>query len=465
MHLSSKGDKVFNLILDNNKKEGNTTALYTAYYGSDEIAGLPAGSTVKNSQGENIVVTDAIDWNKSVPITLGSSAIDTVDGTEVKINTGETEAEAETEGKTDTKVVEAMKSAAARAANTEINGLNEAVAKTKTVTETAGTAKAELEKAKVQVSDSDTVTLYVQPYLDIKVKDAEVKGSGGGESTTEITAITLDIKAMVKTIASTATSANKIDTTGGECETKNAVQIGEAKTATVKTPVTITIPLPSGFVNGENTSVYVKHTKDDKSMSYVYTAKVSSKKDTGEATTQATTHYYATFVNPHGFSEFVLTKSNPAVAGNGTEEYADLQSAIDAANDCGKITIKKAGMYNVKIGGSTDKTIKFESGVENGTITINTNVGTVTLANKGDAGSVTYYAPKTPTTTDTPIVIPSYTPSYSGSSSSSGNTYSWYFNPTPTPTPVPVMVAPAVALPKTGDMTIWQSILSFFGLI
>ena len=60
----------------------------------------------------------------------------------------------------------------------------------------------------------------------------------------------------------------------------------------------------------------------------------------------------------------------------------------------------------------------------------------------------------------TPVVPVTLTP-YSGGSSSSGNTYSWYFNPTPTPTPVPV----AVVLPKTGDMTIWQSILSFFGII
>ncbi len=44
----------------------------------------------------------------------------------------------------------------------------------------------------------------------------------------------------------------------------------------------------------------------------------------------------------------------------------------------------------------------------------------------------------------------------SGSSSSGGHSH--YY---PTPTPVPA----AVIMPKTGDMTIWQSILSFFGLI
>ncbi len=47
------------------------------------------------------------------------------------------------------------------------------------------------------------------------------------------------------------------------------------------------------------------------------------------------------------------------------------------------------------------------------------------------------------------------TVSYTVRSGSDGRYY-----PTPTPSPVPV----AVVLPKTGDMTIWQSILSFFGI-
>ena len=35
----------------------------------------------------------------------------------------------------------------------------------------------------------------------------------------------------------------------------------------------------------------------------------------------------------------------------------------------------------------------------------------------------------------------------------------------PTPTPTPAVVPVSIVLPKTGDMTIWQSILSFFGLL
>ena len=39
-----------------------------------------------------------------------------------------------------------------------------------------------------------------------------------------------------------------------------------------------------------------------------------------------------------------------------------------------------------------------------------------------------------------------------------GSSHHYYPNPTPIP---PIIVNP----PKTGDMTIWQSILSFFGII
>ena len=46
---------------------------------------------------------------------------------------------------------------------------------------------------------------------------------------------------------------------------------------------------------------------------------------------------------------------------------------------------------------------------------------------------------------------------YSGGTTGGGS----YWHPPVTPAPVPVVVIP----PKTGDMTIWQSILHFFGVI
>ena len=46
---------------------------------------------------------------------------------------------------------------------------------------------------------------------------------------------------------------------------------------------------------------------------------------------------------------------------------------------------------------------------------------------------------------------------YSGGTTGGGS----HWHPSVTPAPVPVVVIP----PKTGDMTIWQSILHFFGAI
>ena len=355
-------------------------------------------------------------------------------GEQVKVTTEKTVAKAEESVSISQEVVTAV-------AGTTTKGLGGAV--NYTVSEgSLKSAKAELLTEGTE--ESNTVYLHVQPYLDIVVT-GETKNA---TENTKIDEIKLEIVPMVKTIVSTEENADKIVTEGNG---KNAVVITEGEKATVAngSNIVITIPLPSGFVNNTN-DIYIKHTKSS-GISYVYTAKVS----------ESGASYSATFTNPHGFSEFVLTKENPTEAEKGGVAYATLQSAVDAAGNGDEITIKKAGTYNVTISGNTNKTITFKSDAD-AAITVNTNVGTVTLGSKGTAGSVTYTAPVTPTT---PIVIPSYTPSYSGSSSSSGNTYSWYFNPTPTPTPAPVLVAPAVALPKTGDMTIWQSILSFLGLL
>lgn len=62
----------FNLELDKNTASKNTAGLYTAVYkapNGTDYAGLPAGSTVKNSAGEDITV-DALEWKTTKPLTL-----------------------------------------------------------------------------------------------------------------------------------------------------------------------------------------------------------------------------------------------------------------------------------------------------------------------------------------------------------------------------------------------------------
>lgn len=65
----------FDLVVDKNKKSGETAALYTAVYSAPTgvtYAGLPAGSTVKNTAGEEVATGDgdALAWKTTKKITL-----------------------------------------------------------------------------------------------------------------------------------------------------------------------------------------------------------------------------------------------------------------------------------------------------------------------------------------------------------------------------------------------------------
>ncbi len=65
----------FDLVIDKNKKSGETAALYTAVYSAPNggtYAGLPAGSTVKNAAGEAVSTGDgdALAWKTTDKITL-----------------------------------------------------------------------------------------------------------------------------------------------------------------------------------------------------------------------------------------------------------------------------------------------------------------------------------------------------------------------------------------------------------
>lgn len=63
----------FDLVIDNNAKSDETAALYTAVYSAPTgvtYAGLPAGSTVKNTAGEEVTTEDALAWKTTDKITL-----------------------------------------------------------------------------------------------------------------------------------------------------------------------------------------------------------------------------------------------------------------------------------------------------------------------------------------------------------------------------------------------------------
>ncbi|WP_458863295.1 S-layer homology domain-containing protein [Acidaminobacterium chupaoyuni] len=142
-----------------------------------------------------------------------------------------------------------------------------------------------------------TVTVYVQPYLDIAVTDADAATG----------TLTLEITPMVKTVASTATTAGAIDLEG---DVKNAVQIGTAEEMEITTPVTITIPLPSGFVTD---NLKIKHDKAS-GATYYYAATIDN----------SASPVTAKFTVTHGFSTFTLA------ADSRTAEVAfDFNTAAD----------------------------------------------------------------------------------------------------------------------------------------
>ena len=59
----------FDLTVDNNTKSDNTAALYTFPESHSE---LPAGSTIKNSDGTPVYLTDVVKWKTSEKLTLNS---------------------------------------------------------------------------------------------------------------------------------------------------------------------------------------------------------------------------------------------------------------------------------------------------------------------------------------------------------------------------------------------------------
>ena len=202
-----------------------------------------------------------------------------------------------------------------------------------------------------------TITLIKEPYLDVEVKSLNVE-TGETATTKELT---MDITPKYNLKAKAT-----VEESEEEAETVVTVSTGNPLTVTEET--TLTVQLPDGFVTNTETPVYIKHNKAD-GTAYIYTAAVTEKTEEAEVAESA---YYATFTNPHGFSEFIFTVENPAAATIGKSNYATLQAAIDAAQNGATITITKneGGLFATMSGSSRAITIK--NGTAEGlTVTIN----------------------------------------------------------------------------------------------
>lgn len=176
--------------------------------------------------------------------------------------------------------------------------------------------KQALEEKNISVSNGDTVTIVGQPYLDVTL----TKATSGPQKD-----FTVDITPMYRTVATT-----KVDNIVFEGEDANAVVMGAPKELEISKTVTVTIPLPAGFVAPGTDKLYVHHQKN--AVQYVYEGEVVN--DT------------LTFTNPHGFSLFTITSAAPQ-ASIGDVNYATLQDAVNMVENHQTITLLANGSATV----------------------------------------------------------------------------------------------------------------------
>jgi len=174
--------------------------------------------------------------------------------------------------------------------------------------------------ADITVQPGDKITVHVQPYLDIELTQIESSEPQPG-NTPEIVSLTVEIEPMYNLVATTAEGNNPIVTSGTG---KNAVVLDtQPMTVEKGSPVTITIPLPTGFSVPSTNKIYIIHVKDVNTQ-YVYEGIVAP----GQGGQN-----YVTFVNPNGFSSFTVTAAHGKVAKIGDEYFDTLAAAIAKVKD------------------------------------------------------------------------------------------------------------------------------------
>ena len=201
-------------------------------------------------------------------------------------------------------------------------------------------------KQKEITTEGQTVRIVVQTYMNINIKNVDTTSA-------DKKTLSLDITPMYRTVATTANTDSAIKLTGADVTDANAVPVGPAGKLIINKPVTIKIPLPTGFVSPATTdanaypSIYVQH------KGYEYTATVSKESDT----------LYATFTNPHGFSTFTITTEQTAEATLNGVNYTSFQDAVNAANNGDVITVLKDNLSATMSGSSRTITVKNGSAV------------------------------------------------------------------------------------------------------
>jgi hypothetical protein len=182
----------------------------------------------------------------------------------------------------------------------------------------------------ISIDEGTTVTVVKEVYLDVSVSSYDAAAG----------TMVMDITPKYNLVATTGTADSYDD--------KNSVTFATGRTLKVEAPVVITVPLPEGFAE-ENDTIYILHKAS--TGDYIYTDVVKGNK--------------VTFTNPHGFSAFTFSKTNPAVAtitvpiegGTATLNYTSLQAAVDDVEDGQTIQLQTDNDEPVKVGRTVTFTI------------------------------------------------------------------------------------------------------------
>ena len=186
---------------------------------------------------------------------------------------------------------------------------------------------------------------------------------------------------MYEIWASTSNNASSWDL---QENAKGVCKLKAAQPLSIERPVTVSIALPIGFVDGSE-KIYIEHQKDG--QKYIYDAQLVTHKpapmalsdepdvvlDAPAISAQSNNEpYYLEFTTYHGFSPFAVTQTAPAAKAEGAKfGFDNLQSAADNANgstvvlysgDAHKLTLDgtaKAARQTVRNASETAMTITF----------------------------------------------------------------------------------------------------------
>lgn len=253
-----------------------------------------------------------------------------------------------------------------------------------------------------QLQAQGLVNTALIPNLKVETKEYEV--------TETSKRLVLDIDAFYTAYASNKATAAEV------LQDASKVKIGEGRLDTTGKNVGLTVPLPDGFVPSDFAagvrSIFVTH-KHTEGRTYIYAARVGSDRQS------------ASFVNPNGFSDFIITLENPAAVmigeGAGARYYPTLADAVaDAANGETLVLLKaleSGDLAGVMPSGVGSVTLRNDTGVSNAIsgLNISAGAGRVVSKNENADGSWTFTARQQE--------APSY---HGGGGGSSGGPAAWY---------------------------------------